>query len=164
MSLVLPLLLLTAGCAGALLWVRHAYVVVTVQGESMEPTYHAGERVLARQGRLHQISSSDVVILLGVDSALDQPRQGLPNTSRKKRAKHGTRTYLIKRVLAAPGDRVPREQVPTLRDSPHSLVPPGRVVLLGDNAATSYDSREHGYFSLENVIGRVVRRLPNQPR
>ncbi|WP_051753624.1 S26 family signal peptidase [Streptomyces achromogenes] len=51
---------------------------------------------------------------------------------------------IVKRVAAVPGERVP----------------PGRVVLLGDNTAASVDSRQLGFFPLDDVLGVVTRSLP----
>ncbi|WP_374196111.1 S26 family signal peptidase [Streptomyces sp. TS71-3] len=39
-------------------------------------------------------------------------------------------------------------------------MPPGRVVLLGDNTAASVDSRQLGFFPLGDVLGVVTRSLP----
>ncbi|WP_255950028.1 S26 family signal peptidase [Streptomyces odontomachi] len=38
-------------------------------------------------------------------------------------------------------------------------VPPGRLVLLGDNPGVSFDSRHLGCLPCERVLGTVVRRL-----
>jgi signal peptidase I len=150
-----------AAAAGALLWVRHTYLLVTIQGASMEPTYHAGEQVVVRRKPPRQVRRSEVAVLLDLESV----RGNWPDEVGlrvRKRSVLGQLTWpcMIKRVVAVPGDPLPREQVPALRDAPESFVPPGKVVLLGDNAAASYDSREHGYFSAENLVGTVVRRLP----
>jgi signal peptidase I len=34
------------------------------------------------------------------------------------------------------------------------------LVLLGDNPAASFDSRQAGFFPAERLLGAVVRRLP----
>ena len=65
------------------------------------------------------------------------------------------RTWLIKRVAALPGDPVPRDGVPALRSVTEERVPPGQVVLLGDNRRCSVDSRQLGYFPLECILGVV---------
>jgi type IV secretory pathway protease TraF len=42
---------------------------------------------------------------------------------------------------------------------PDAVVPRGKLVLLGDNAGASLDSRMVGYFSAALLLGRVARRL-----
>jgi hypothetical protein len=43
---------------------------------------------------------------------------------------------------------------------PHGLlVPPGKLVVLGDNAAWSHDSRQIGYIPGERLLGTVVSRI-----
>jgi signal peptidase I len=65
----------------------------------------------------------------------------------------------VKRVAARPGDPVPRTHVPALRGVPETVVPPRRLVVLGDNAAISYDSREFGYVHADQIIGVLIRRM-----
>jgi signal peptidase I len=62
---------------------------------------------------------------------------------------------MIKRVVALPGDPVPRRDVPTLADVAEDRVPNGMAVLLGDNQSASFDSRAFGYFPLERILGVV---------
>jgi len=70
-------------------------------------------------------------------------------------------------LVAVPGDPIPRDRVPALAGVSEGCVPPGKLVLLGDNPANSYDSRRAGYFPAERVLGVVVRRMHvarRQPR
>jgi signal peptidase I len=39
------------------------------------------------------------------------------------------------------------------------MVPPGQLVVLGDNAAWSQDSRQIGYIPGDRLLGIVMRRL-----
>jgi signal peptidase I len=66
---------------------------------------------------------------------------------------------MIKRVSAVPGDPVPRDWAPVLARVRGERVPPGRLILLGDNKETSFDSRQVGYFPVERVLGAVLRSL-----
>jgi signal peptidase I len=61
---------------------------------------------------------------------------------------------MIKRVGAVAGEPVP-EGIPV----PDAVVPEGKLVLLGDNAEISFDSRIVGYFPAELLLGGVVRRM-----
>jgi signal peptidase I len=118
------------------LLLRARLVAVTVRGTSMEPTYRDGDRVLVR--RASAFTPGQVVVV-------ERPGTG--------------RAWMIKRVVAVPGDPVPRQRVPALASEPAELVPRGRLVLLGDNAGASFDSRQLGYFPAERVLGAVLRPL-----
>ena len=119
-------------------WIRRALLMVTVRGVSMRPTYADGERVLVRRAtrrlRLGQ------VVVFG-----DTP----PG-----------RSLLIKRIAAVPGDAVP-PAFTTAVAAGH--VPPGHFLVLGDNAPDSVDSRDFGYLTRTQMVGRVIRRLPKEP-
>jgi signal peptidase I len=124
--------------AGAL-WLRRSYLIVDVSGRSMEPTLVNGQRVVARRAGLRRVRPGDVVVLY--------PPPDAP---------HGD-GLLIKRVLALPGDPLPRARVPKLRDLPGDHVPPAQLVVLGDNPAWSWDSRQLGLFPADRLVGVVVR-------
>jgi len=121
-------------------WFGRRFVVATVRGLSMVPTFRHGDRVLAR--RRGAISVGDVVVV-------EPPAAG------------GSK-LLIKRVFAVPGDPVPGELFPALMDVAERVVPPGRLVLLGDNEPLSDDSRRLGYFEVDRVLGVVLRKLPGR--
>ncbi|MER7274080.1 S26 family signal peptidase [Dactylosporangium sp. NPDC000244] len=127
--------LVVAGLAAAagLVWLRRAFLVVTVTGRSMSPTFEPGDRVLLRRGRAR---TGDVVVV-------------------------GPGNLVIKRLAAVAGDPVPRHEVPALALVVESTVPPGKMVLLGD-ALESSDSRQLGYFDADRIVGRAVRRLPRR--
>jgi signal peptidase I len=120
--------------------------VVTVVGSSMAPTLADGDRVLVHRTRLAAIDVGQLVVA-------EPPAGGRWGAIRPSR-------WLIKRAAAVPGDPVPRDGAPALRDLPEERVPRGRIVLLGDNPEESLDSRFCGYFRDEQVVGVVVRRLP----
>ncbi|GLZ58419.1 MULTISPECIES: S26 family signal peptidase [Micromonospora] len=128
-------------------------VAVTVDGASMEPTYRDGDRVLVRRGRVPATGHVVVVEYPSVDGKWPLP----PLRDGASAAEVGRRRWLIKRVAAVPGDPVPRDRVPALAEE---RVPPGMVVLLGDNPGSSFDSRRIGYFSGERILGAVL----NAPR
>lgn len=142
-----PLLVgIVPACFIAVALIRHRYLVVTVEGSSMMPTLADGDRVLVRRTRLSAITAGRLVV-------------SEPPTGRRSDGPGPTR-WLIKRAAAVPGDPIPREGAPALRDLPENRVPEGRVVLLGDNPKESLDSRFCGYFGGEQIVGVVVRHLP----
>lgn len=135
--------------------VRRIFVVVTVHGRSMEPTYRDGDRVLVRRTRNPKV---------GQIAVIEHPHAcGTWCDSRRPPLSGGelvsSREWLLKRVVAAPGDPVPLDRVPRLADFLDDRVPLDKTVVLGDNAEVSYDSRAMGFIPTERVLGVVLRRL-----
>ncbi|MFF1489643.1 S26 family signal peptidase [Streptomyces sp. NPDC058319] len=135
-----------AACLFPVALIRSRYLVVTVEGSSMVPALADGDRVLVHRVRLAAIAAGRLVVTRPPAGG----RWGAVSPSR----------WMIKRAAAVPGDPVPRDGAPALRDLPEERVPRGRIVLLGDNPEESLDSRFCGYFRAEQIIGVVVRRLP----
>ncbi|WP_248960691.1 S26 family signal peptidase [Sphaerisporangium perillae] len=117
---------------------RRRYLVVTVHGESMAPTYREGERVLVRRAPLAEVRPGQVVV---VEDPVPPGR------------------WIIKRAAALPGDPVPGEVAAAAGAAPGSRVPAGCLVLLGDNPAASADSRRFGYIPAGRLLGVVSRSL-----
>lgn len=144
-----------------LLWLRSRVVLVNVVGMSMQPTFDDGDRLVARRVRASRIRTGDVVVV-------DSPRPKLEHLT----ANHPTRTPIvarevvyappqakgpyrvIKRIAAMPGEPVPAAMAGIVRED---IVPPGSVVVLGDNLEDSIDSRHHGFLPLGKVLAKVVR-------
>lgn len=136
--------------------------VITVDGRSMEPTYHNGDRVLVT-GLAGAPQQGDVVIVVG---ALDEP--------------------IIKRVVATEGQTVDfdpfagevlvdgqplpgsafglADGITYVPEAPGQVldfpqtVPEGCVFVLGDNRGNSTDSRFQavGMVDRRNILGKVV--------
>lgn len=150
--LVLPLLFVL-GLLLTVFWV--AYTPLSVDGESMLPGLHHGDRVLVTRGYTKP-SRGDVVYIEGFGPRDKVERQ------------------FIKRVIAIPGDTVrlvsgravvngvPADVTENLIFSGddvwdgETIIPPGYVYVLGDNRPVSLDSRFFGPVPLEAVSGRVV--------
>jgi signal peptidase I len=164
LAVVVALLLtLTVVLGRRLVW-------ATVQGTSMSPTYANGDRVLVRRG--NAVHVGDVVVIEKPDADLrwtDPPIK--PGVGRRGLA---TRAWMIKRVAAGPGDPIPRWNFGAsagLAKSPRSdgaefagqgrlpgdHVPEGMLILIGDNADASFDSREIGFFPADRVLGTPLR-------
>jgi signal peptidase I len=128
-----------------IVWLRRRYLVVTVHGESMLPTYRPGERVIVRRTPPGSLHAGQVVVL---SSSTPVPP-----------GEHSIPAWIIKRVAAVPGDPIPRDTVPALRTAPGTRVPAGRLVVLGDNPSRSHDSRHTGYLTADRLFGVVLRRV-----
>ncbi|GGS53363.1 S26 family signal peptidase [Planobispora rosea] len=137
--LVVPALL-----ALAVIWadlVRRHLLVVTVHGGSMEPAYSHGDRVLLRRVAPDTLRTGQVVVV---------HRHRPPGAQ-------APRWAVIKRIAALPGEPTP------LRQDGEAVVPPGKLVLLGDNSGHSTDSRDFGYLDLADVVGVVIRKMRPSP-
>ncbi|WP_310726710.1 S26 family signal peptidase [Streptomyces sp. N2A] len=137
---------------------RRRFAVITVAGASMEPAYRSGDRLLIRRlgrSRATGIARGGVVVATWRPPSGD-PRGGPAVTHSEPL---GARRWMIKRVVAGPGDRVPRGLGPALIAEAGKPVPPDRFVVLGDNAAHSHDSRHLGYVERGDILGVVIRRL-----
>ncbi|WP_433063993.1 signal peptidase I [Dactylosporangium sp. CS-033363] len=155
---MIPSLVLTAGALIVLAaFLRRRYLVVTVYGRSMLPSYRGGDRLLVRRTGLDKLRPGSVVVFRSPDAPTlaevaafsDDPVTGVLPDER----------LLIKRLAAVPGDPAPVDRVPALAALGSPVVPPGMVVVLGDNPAVSHDSRAYGYLPATHVIGVALRRL-----
>ncbi|WP_203589802.1 S26 family signal peptidase [Streptomyces sp. SID13031] len=124
--------------AAVVLAVRRRYVSVRVVGTSMSPTLQAGERILVRRAGPDQLQRGQIIVVAHPSAIPGDPE------------------WLVKRLVALPGDPVPRDEVAALRDAPDDVVPAGRLVLLGDNPTASFDSRTTGYFQTHSLLGIAV--------
>lgn len=130
-------LLIIAGAA--LTAVRRRYLVVTVRGSSMCPTYRDADRVLVRLVR----GSSSRDPRRGQVIVLRPPVEELRLLS----------PLLVKRVAAVPGDAVPADFSQVV---PLPVVPPRRLLVRGDNEGSA-DSRSFGLVDFELVVGVALR-------
>jgi signal peptidase I len=138
---------ITAMVAAARL--RSSLVAVQVVGISMQPTLFEGERVLVRRTTAAAVRRGQLVVF-----AQPQPLPGPPSPDYP--------SWLIKRVVALPGDPVPRDLPPSSLTNGESAVPPGKLVVLGDNRDHSFDSRRIGYIDEDSLLGVVLRRMTSR--
>ncbi|TDU83984.1 signal peptidase I [Kribbella voronezhensis] len=134
----------SASIAAILWWMRGRYVVVTVDGTSMKPSYRPGDRLLVRRTSADGLRRGDVVVVSA--SPATSPPFGAV----------GDHRWVVKRIAGLPGQLVPPEVARTV---PHAIVPAGQLILLGDNAANSVDSRTAGSYAGERVLGVVLRQV-----
>lgn len=142
-------------------WVSGHLRIATVDGPSMLPTFRHGDRVLVRRVRASVLRPGDVVMVAMAGVAHPVPAGSRPARNPQR--------FLLKRIAALPGDPVPAGVPVTAppsaavdscaRRDPPALVPPGMLVLLGDNPDQSIDSRDFGCVPSVRLFGVVVRRL-----
>ncbi len=118
--------------------------MITVQGQSMEPTLHHGQRLVARRvapSHAARLVRGDIAVFLLSGDQLGGSAEGDP-------------TLRVKRIAAVAGDPVPE----SLRSEPWAgaatHVPPGKIIVLGDNPV-SQGSRELGYIDAKAVVAVV---------
>ncbi|MEV6299144.1 signal peptidase I [Actinoplanes sp. NPDC051861] len=126
---------------------RLRYTQVEVVGGSMAPTLRPGDLVLVRRVAGRRVRTGDLVVIERPDDA------GGWSTPPGRRARG--RRWLVKRVVATPGERVPDGLMSAVPDGP---VPPGSLLVLGD-VTHSLDSRQLGYLPLDRVLGVVRRKM-----
>ncbi len=141
--------------AGLVVLARHRFLVVTVRGDSMLPALHDGDVVLARRCRLAELRVGDVVIIRWADPKTPVVGQQAPQ-------------WMVKRVVALPGDPVPRSVREAAVGVPAEVaaavagaaaapevVPEGSLIVFGDNGG--YDSRVFGLLNGARPRAVVVR-------
>lgn len=138
---------LVAAGAGTAWYVNRTYVAITVEGSSMTPTLHPGDRVLIRRGRA-RLKRDDIVVIREPRSAT----KGWAGQGPAGRDLSGNGWY-IKRCVALPGDPMdPR--VKGFGDT----VPEGHILVIGDHPHSG-DSKQHGPCPIDQVLGIVVRQM-----
>ncbi|MFG1862377.1 S26 family signal peptidase [Microbispora bryophytorum] len=150
MTAVLLVLLASAlGAGGGVVAAGRTLRVVEVHGESMEPGLWSGDRVLVRRVRprrpglfVRRVRRGDIVVISRVG-----PGEGV--------ALDGGTNLVIKRAAAVAGDPIP----PGFEALGETRVPPGRLLVLGDNPSRSTDSRQWGLLPESRITGVVLRRL-----
>jgi signal peptidase I len=131
---------------------------------SMFPTFEVGDQLAVEKvtKRIRPFSRNEVVVF----HPPMKFREIVGDTSRK------AKEALIKRIVATEGDKVEvmggklfvngveQEEPFTAEDAEYDfgpvVVPPGNVLVLGDNRNHSLDGHIWGFLPTENVIGRAV--------
>lgn len=134
---------------------------------SMFPTFEVGDQLAVEKvtKRIRPFARSEVVVFNPPQSFQDIMSNTYGGGERKKEA-------LIKRIVATEGDEVQIRQGKLFvngiqQDEPYTaedaayefgpvVVPPGNLLVLGDNRNHSLDGHIWGFLPKENVIGRAV--------
>jgi|694.fasta_scaffold38942_7 signal peptidase I len=117
---------------------HNSFTTIQVQGDSMFPTFHNGERLLASHAYwlVGPVRPNDVIVVSGEDPG----------------------EYMIKRVYKLEGETVDWLNVPETHSIAKGeyVVPKGDVYILGDNREVSEDSRRYGSVSTNRILGKIV--------
>ncbi len=116
---------------------RRRWLLVKVEGVSMEPELRDGDEVLAKRTRT--IEAGRVVVVVAPD-----PLLGWAEPPKRPRG-----PWWVKRVAAGPGESMPGSDEP---------VPAGHYFLLSDNPAGE-DSRRHGPCPAGAIAGVMIRKF-----
>jgi signal peptidase I len=121
----------------------------------MSPTIHDGDRVLVRRACIGDVQVGQVVVV-------EMPAQGGGWTPEPPPWPGAGRQWLIKRVVALPGDNWPEDAMGRTGAAraaawPVAVLAPGQFAVLGDNRAASFDSREMGCVPAARLLGVVIR-------
>jgi signal peptidase I len=148
----LALLSLTATVAVLADALRRRIAIVAVVGPSMQPTLTAGDRVLVRRATIGELRTGQIVVF-------EKPGGDGIWATEPLRWPAGRREWMIKRVAAVPGDPLPAAIASAIAFSTGPSVPAGKLVVLGDNADMSFDSRKIGFIPAERLLGVMLRPL-----
>lgn len=138
---------------GGLVIVRRQIAIVSVTGQSMQPTLADGDRVIVRRTGLRSVRAGRLVVF-------EAPSDDEGGWTNSRPGRSLNRVWLIKRAAAVPGDPLPAGLPARLAGD--LTVPDGKLVVLGDNPASSVDSRLLGYIPGDRLLGVVVGSPPGQ--
>jgi signal peptidase I len=171
-------LVVIVAVAVALAFVIQAVLVkpFRIPSESMEPVLDVGQRVLVDRVSRHFGSPErgEIVVFWPPIGAEQSPECGAPNhapgTVCPRPTPQRSEDHFIKRIVAAPGDRIKvlngdvylngaRQREPFARacacqDYPREVtIPPGHFFMMGDNRGQSADSRVWGPVPEDWIVG-----------
>ncbi|MFI7633498.1 S26 family signal peptidase [Nonomuraea sp. NPDC049400] len=156
-AVVLTATAVAAVLVGGYCWVRSRYLAIAIHGTSMIPALQDGDRILVRRGAVEKVRRGDVVVfavttglMLSMDAPPPTSKAGVPDFL------PSAPRLMAKRAVAIPGDTIPKEVVHACGNA--DVVPPGKIVVLGENPSASTDSRHYGFVSAEEVVGVAIRK------
>lgn len=135
-----------------LIYIRYNLIMVSVRGTSMAPNLRPGDRILVRRDAIGSLRVGDLVVFRTPEF------HAARNSFRDGRYLFSETRWSIKRLVALPGDPVPK----SIRASTHGIshVPADMYVVIGDNYDRSTDSRHWGFLPKSQIIGSTVHCFP----
>lgn len=158
-----PVLFVVLGVLAGIGIKLFCFDLLRVSGSSMEPAIASGSQILVNK------LAYGVVQPLGDQLVLqwkEPEREDVVLYFYNNRA-------VVKRCVAVAGDRlefshdfdysltvneksIPLTEAQYQRLKHNQQVPPGMILALGDNYDESVDSRDYGFVSVKNVLGRII--------
>lgn len=138
--------------AGVLLAVSYRFRAFVVRSDSMEPTLHHGDVVLASR-RHGPLVRGGIYGFRGPEHLLLKRLVGLPGDAVALR---GQKLLRNGRPVAEPWAHYLQGGI---RDLPACILGEGEVLLLGDSRDRSQDSRDFGPVPLSRLTGRIRYRI-----
>ncbi|HEY3365193.1 MAG TPA: signal peptidase I [Symbiobacteriaceae bacterium] len=127
--------------------------VYVVDGESMEPTLHTGERFLVNKFvfRFRSPNPGEVVVLKDPGKPTRELIKRVVAVAGETVEVKGGVTYVDNKALKEPYVN----RLFPIQDSAPTKVPPGTIYVMGDNRGRSFDSRAIGPIILNKVEGKA---------
>lgn len=128
-----------------------SFRIAVVHGDSMLPTYTNGQRVFVTRWGAGSLKRGDVVLVAHGNDVLIKRVERLAGETLSMAEAVDYDDDILNEFFEKTSD--PRNPV---------RVPPGQLVVLGDNPAVSDDSRRFGPVLSKEVLGRVINAPPKQ--
>jgi len=126
-----------------------------VEGRSMEPNLHNGQRLIVDKitYRFRPPQPGEIVVI--------KPKDPTKKFVKRVIATEGQSLQIVNGKLRINGLPVEEPYInePMNNDYPRTFIPDGTIFVMGDNRNWSMDSRDEqnvGFIPLENVVGRAV--------
>ncbi len=156
-------MILLALCIVLFSWTT-LFAFMNVSGESMSPALRPGDKVLIFRWAygLRMPGRGSAVVTWGkikIGQVVAMERAGALTVKRVLAAPGDGVTVAHGRLLSAGAAMIPAEdQIESL--SGLKVVPPDRLLVVGDRGSESFDSRHYGLVPLSALRGRILRVWP----
>lgn len=119
------------------------YILIKVDGDSMDPTYYNKQLVFGRKGPIH-VQTGDVVVFEYDDILRIKRIAGEPGD---RITIKNNNVYVNNTDIGDPSEAIVNDNYITLKDHEYFV--------LGDNLDNSIDSRDYGPIKKEQIKGKI---------